>query len=192
MKTILKNNIYEIVVEKSKFIAYIKHVETSEDALHYIKEIKKLHPNAAHCCFAYQIDNNKVRQSDDGEPNGTAGRPILSIIKHNNLFNTLIVVVRYFGGTKLGTGGLIRAYQMSAKKVIETSHIGQYIKLITFNFSVTYQNHIKIIQAIRKSKIKVINQVFMPDVVLVTIENDTQSIQEFKKLYHHLIEEINV
>lgn len=106
----------EIEIQKSRFISYVKRVETEEAATAFIEEIKKKHWNATHNCSAYVVGENDQYQKadDDGEPSGTAGKPILEIIKKNQLKDTVIVVTRYFGGIKLGAGGLIRAYGKSA------------------------------------------------------------------------------
>jgi uncharacterized YigZ family protein len=106
----------EIEIQKSRFISYVKRVETEAAATAFIDEIKKKHWNATHNCSAYVAGENDQYQKadDDGEPSGTAGKPILEIIKKNQLKDTVIVVTRYFGGIKLGAGGLIRAYGKSA------------------------------------------------------------------------------
>ena len=106
----------EIEIQKSRFIAYVQRAEEEEAAAAFIEQIKKKHWNATHNCSAYVIGGNDQWQKadDDGEPSGTAGKPILEIIKKNQLKDTVIVVTRYFGGIKLGAGGLIRAYGKSA------------------------------------------------------------------------------
>lgn len=111
----------EIVIKKSRFIGHIKPVETEEEAVSFIEEIKKKHWNATHNCSAYMIgERDEVqKQSDDGEPSGTAGKPILEVIKNQRLKNVAIVVTRYFGGIMLGAGGLIRAYTDGAVAAIE-------------------------------------------------------------------------
>ncbi|GAA0383022.1 YigZ family protein [Paenibacillus motobuensis] len=111
----------EIVIRKSRFIGHIKPVESEEDAVAFIEEIKKKHWNATHNCSAYMIgERDEIqKQSDDGEPSGTAGKPILEVIKNQNLKNVAIVVTRYFGGILLGAGGLIRAYTDGAVAAIE-------------------------------------------------------------------------
>lgn len=108
----------EIKVKGSKFIAAIIPVSTKDDAESIYDQIKKKYYNATHNCFAYRIDNDVFRYSDDGEPSGTAGKPILQAIDGNNLCEILCVVTRYFGGTKLGTGGLIRAYSAAAAEAL--------------------------------------------------------------------------
>lgn len=102
--------------KKSKFIANVKPVETEEDALEFLAQIKKQYSDASHNVYAYIIDENNItRYSDDGEPGGTAGMPVLDTIRKEGLVDVIVVVTRYFGGTLLGTGGLVRAYTASAK-----------------------------------------------------------------------------
>lgn len=115
----------EIVEKKSRFIATVFPIETQEEALEYIEQIKKKYWDARHNCFAYVIgDHYEVqRMSDDGEPSGTAGKPMLDVIMGEELHNVLVVVTRYFGGTLLGTGGLVRAYQGAVKEGLASSTI---------------------------------------------------------------------
>lgn len=124
--TIKENVQAEIVEKKSKFIASLFYVESVEQAENVIKETKKKYFAARHNCIAYRIvENNQVieRFSDDGEPSGTAGAPMLNILQKNELANVLIIVTRYFGGILLGTGGLLRAYSDSLLKAIEKSEL---------------------------------------------------------------------
>ncbi|PLT44985.1 Protein co-occurring with transport systems [Paenibacillus pasadenensis] len=113
----------EIVIKKSRFIGYGRPVESEAEAIAFIEEIKKLHWNATHNCSAYVVGERDEHQkaSDDGEPSGTAGKPILEVIKHQGLKNVAIVVTRYFGGIMLGAGGLIRAYTDGAVAAIEAA-----------------------------------------------------------------------
>ena len=122
--TILKDETAEIVEKKSKFIANISYVENVEEAEAKIKDIKKKYYDAKHNCIAYRvIENGRIveKASDDGEPSGTAGGPMLNILQKNNLCNLVVVVTRYFGGILLGTGGLVRAYSDATQKAIEKS-----------------------------------------------------------------------
>jgi uncharacterized YigZ family protein len=109
---------HEIVIEKSRFIAHISRAETEEDAIEFIQTIKKKHWNATHNCSAYLIGEHDLIQkaNDDGEPSGTAGVPILEVLKKRKLKDTVVVITRYFGGIKLGAGGLIRAYGKSTSE----------------------------------------------------------------------------
>ncbi|GIO84410.1 IMPACT family member YvyE [Paenibacillus faecis] len=115
----------EIVIKKSRFIGQIKPVETEEEAVAFIEEIKKRHWNATHNCSAYMIgERDEIqKQSDDGEPSGTAGKPILEVIRNQGLKNVAIVVTRYFGGIMLGAGGLIRAYTDGAVAATEAGEV---------------------------------------------------------------------
>ena len=111
-------NTYTLEIKKSKFIAYYFEVHTKEEVINVLNDLKKEHKKAKHIPYAYKIDND-IKKTDDKEPSGTSGMPILNIIEKNNLNHTLIVIVRYFGGIKLGAGGLIRAYSNAAKEVIK-------------------------------------------------------------------------
>ncbi|MUT67555.1 YigZ family protein [Paenibacillus sp. NEAU-GSW1] len=113
----------EVVIKKSRFIGYAKPVETEEEAVAFIDEIKRLHKQATHNCSAYLIGEHDQFQkaSDDGEPSGTAGKPILEVIKNKGLKNVAVVVTRYFGGIMLGAGGLVRAYTDGAVAGIEAA-----------------------------------------------------------------------
>ena len=115
----------EIVEKKSRFIATVLPIETEEEALEFIAKMKKKYWDARHNCYAYVIGERQELQrcSDDGEPNGTAGRPMLDVLLHEDIHNTVVVVTRYFGGTLLGTGGLVRAYQKATQTGLENSVI---------------------------------------------------------------------
>lgn len=117
----------EIIINKSRFIGYVTRAETEEDAIRFIEQIKKKHWDATHNCSAYIIGEHDQHQkaNDDGEPSGTAGKPILEVIKKIGLKDTVVVVTRYFGGIKLGAGGLIRAYGQAASEAIHTTGIIQ-------------------------------------------------------------------
>ena len=120
--TILNDETAEIVEKKSKFIANLIHVESIEDTENKIKEIKKKYYDARHNCVAYRVSEGGQiveKSSDDGEPSGTAGGPMLNILQKNNLCNLVVIVTRYFGGILLGTGGLVRAYSDATLQVIE-------------------------------------------------------------------------
>lgn len=128
----------EIVEKKSRFIANVFPVDSEEQALEIIEKTKKQYWDARHNCFAFVIGkNNEVQRfSDDGEPQGTAGKPILEVLTKGNIHNTLIIVTRYFGGTLLGTGGLVRAYGQSSKAAIENSRLLRVCEGVSFQLSV--------------------------------------------------------
>ena len=123
MYTIKENIKEEIVIKNSKFIAFLVKIKNQEEIIKTLANIKKDYPNATHYCYAYCLDNQK-KASDDHEPSGTAGTPMLSVLEKRQLNYVLCVVVRYFGGIKLGAGGLVRAYQKSIINCI------QHVKLV--------------------------------------------------------------
>lgn len=124
-RTVYKTGKDEVIINKSRFIGYAAPISNEEDALSFIDEIKSMHRDATHNVYAYVLgkDSNVQRFSDDGEPSGTAGIPALEVLKKEELRNVVVVVTRYFGGIKLGAGGLIRAYTKGAKIGIEASEI---------------------------------------------------------------------
>lgn len=115
----------EIVISKSRFIAYVNRAETEEEALSFINKIKKLHPSATHNCSCYMVgEHDQIQKAnDDGEPSGTAGVPMLEVLKKQGLKDTVVVVTRYFGGIKLGGGGLIRAYGKATTEGIDAAQV---------------------------------------------------------------------
>jgi uncharacterized YigZ family protein len=131
----------EIVIERSRFIGYAQRVTTEEEATAFIAMIKKKHWDATHNCSAFVIgENDQIqRSSDDGEPSGTAGKPILECIKKNGCKDTVVVVTRYFGGIKLGAGGLVRAY--TAGTVAALKAAGIVIHQLHHNISVSVEYH---------------------------------------------------
>lgn len=122
-KTVHQTSKDQIVINKSKFIGHASPIENELEAIEFINKIKKEYKDATHNVYAYIIDNNTQRYNDDGEPSGTAGLPILNVLKQENLKNAVVVVTRYFGGVKLGAGGLVRAYTKGAKIALESSKI---------------------------------------------------------------------
>ena len=124
-KTIYEGGEGEIVEKKSRFIATVRLVESEEEALSFIEEMKKKYWDARHNCFVYSIGMNReyTRCSDDGEPSGTAGRPMLDVILGEDIYNVAVVVTRYFGGVLLGTGGLVRAYSKAVQEGLANSEI---------------------------------------------------------------------
>lgn len=124
-KTIEESSSAELKILNSKFIAYAFPVSAQSEITQRISEVRKKHFDAAHFPYAYRTgtEGNNFKSSDDGEPSGTAGKPLLEVIDRNNLTNVLIIVARYFGGTKLGTGGLRRAFHESALNCIESTRI---------------------------------------------------------------------
>ena len=167
--TILKNETAEIVEKKSKFIAKLFHVESVEEAENRIKDIKKKYHDARHNCIAYRVaENGQIieKSSDDGEPSGTAGGPMLNILQKNNLCNLVIVVTRYFGGILLGTGGLVRAYSEATQQAIEKST--KVIKVIGIEMTIEldYSNLEKFKYYCKNNNINIKKIDYMDNIIL--------------------------
>lgn len=146
MKVILENTTAEIVEKKSRFIANIFYVENADEAEQKLAEIRKKYYDAKHNCFAYIIGINgeQVKSSDDGEPQGTAGHPMLDILKGNDITNCIAIVTRYFGGTLLGTGGLVRAYSDSLKAAISLAKLSEIRTAYEVQFDLNYDDYGKV------------------------------------------------
>ena len=140
MNTIGKDVIVEQEINKSSFITYLKLVTTPLDARNYIKEIKEIHPNATHHVTVYLVGptGEHGHANDDGEPSGTAGLPVLDVFKKNDITNFVCIVVRYFGGIKLGAGGLVRAYSSSASLALKEAGIAPIINYETLELIFNY------------------------------------------------------
>ena len=121
--TLGKASVAEIIVKKSRFIASACPVENEQEAINWINQVKKKHSQSSHNVFAYVINEQVQHYSDDGEPSGTAGRPVLEVIKHKGLSHTAVVVTRFFGGILLGAGGLVRAYTDATVQAIEKAGV---------------------------------------------------------------------
>lgn len=149
-KTVLNEADDIIFIEKSKFIGYIKPVETEAEAVAFIEQIKKKHWDATHNVPVYVLGEKYEiqRYSDDGEPSGTAGVPVLDMLKKENITNVCIVMTRYFGGVKLGTGGLVRAYTQTAKIALEAGEVVTKSSYLQFDVGFEYHYHGKILNAI--------------------------------------------
>ncbi len=130
----------EKIIEKSRFITYAAHVETEDEARAFVAEIRKQHTLATHVCYAFIADKvgNLQRFSDDGEPQGTAGVPMLEVLKNKKLFETAVAVVRYFGGVKLGAGGLVRAYSSSTAECLDIADIRTLEVCVEYEIYVDY------------------------------------------------------
>ncbi len=136
---------FEITIDKSVFLGYAKRVTEESDAVDFINQIKKKHSDARHNVYAYVLkDTNTTRYSDDGEPAGTAGMPVLDVIRKTGFTDAVIVVTRYFGGILLGKGGLVRAYTAAAKGAAESAQIITYTEYTEFEVCCAYADNEKI------------------------------------------------
>ena len=162
----------EITEKKSKFIATMCYVKSEEEAQNVVKELKKQYFDARHNCYAYRvIEEGKIieRFSDDGEPSGTAGMPMLTILSKNNICNVVVVVTRYFGGILLGTGGLVRAYSEATQKALKTAELVSEVWGLEAEIEVSYNNLEILKYYCKKNNINIID-VFYENNVKVIIE----------------------
>lgn len=205
--TIQNDTTIEIVEKKSKFIAKLFYVETEEDVNKKIKEIKKQYFDARHHCIAYRIVKENIiveKSSDDGEPSGTAGAPMLKILQSNELCNILIIVIRYFGGTLLGTGGLVRAYSESLQKAIEKANKIEKCMGEEIEIALEYGDFEKLKYYCEKTKITIKNIKYAEDIVCILeilegqihkilkdLELKSIKIKEWKLLSKNFITKIN-
>ena len=148
--------------KRSKFLAFAHHVESAAEAMEVVKGYRKKYYDARHCCYAYMIgpERQEFRANDDGEPSSTAGKPILGQINSNELTNILIVVVRYYGGVNLGTGGLIVAYRTAAADAISNSEIVERLveEQITYDFTYPMMN--AVMRVVKEMPVRIVSQHF--------------------------------
>ena len=174
-KTIKQNVSAELVEKKSKFIANLFYVETREEAEELIKSINKKYHDARHNCYAYRIVNGYgviEKSSDDGEPSGTAGAPMLTILSKNNLANVLVVVTRYFGGILLGTGGLVKAYSGACALGLENAEIIEKDIADVYEIEIGYTDINKFKYYAQNNEILILNEEYLNDIVLyIAIKN---------------------
>jgi len=179
----------------SKFIGYAYPVKNETEIKERLDHLRVLHPKATHHCYAYRLglDKNNYRANDDGEPNGTAGKPILGQIDSFGITNCLIVVVRYFGGTKLGVSGLIDAYRECAKETIEATVITEQRILDYYHLRCAYESINKIYQIINNSRASIIEQQLdNTSVFTISVEQEKSALLESRlteeRIDHSFIE----
>lgn len=173
--TVAQDTENTIVIERSKFICSIKGVEDEIDARAFIEDVRKKHSLANHNCYAYIADEKGLIQkfSDDGEPQGTAGLPMLEVLKNKKMYKTVAVVTRYFGGIKLGTGGLTRAYSGSVNECLSFAKISDMQPSVFLKLEPDYELYSKLIKHLSNENLKVISTEFANNVeVKIVIKYD--------------------
>ena len=167
-KTVLEGGTGEITEKKSRFIATVRPVKTEEEAFAFLEEMKKKYWDARHNCFVYSVGLNReyTRCSDDGEPSGTAGRPMLDVILGEDIYNVAVVVTRYFGGVLLGTGGLVRAYSKAVQEGLAASRIIEKRRGISLKVTTDYTGIGKIQYIAGERSIPILNSEYTDKVVL--------------------------
>lgn len=181
--TVKQSGSKEIIIQKSRFIGYVQRVETEKDAQLFIQKIKKKHYDATHNCSAYIIGKHDEIQkaNDDGEPGGTAGIPMLEVLKQQNLKDTAVVVTRYFGGIKLGAGGLIRAYGNTTSQALKATGIVRRQLMQGFSVKVDYTWLGKLENEIRNSSyiLETINYLEQVDILVYVQKGQEQDFTDW-------------
>ena len=181
-KTLLEGGTAEIVEKKSRFISTVRLVESEEEALTFIEEMKKKYWDARHNCYVYSVGMNReyTRCSDDGEPSGTAGRPMLDVILGEDIYNVAVVVTRYFGGILLGTGGLVRAYSKAVQEGLKNSRIIQKKYGISLEVTTDYTGIGKIQYIAGERKLPVLDSEYTDKVVmkLLVPADETEAVRK--------------
>ena len=191
-KTIENNVESEIVEKKSKFIANIFYVESETEAEDKLKEIKKKYYDARHNCFAYRIfskDGIQERFSDDGEPSGTAGAPMLNILSSQNICNILVVVTRYFGGILLGTGGLLRAYTGATLEALNSSELVEMDLGIEVKIEISYPDFEKLKYYLEQNNIRIVDTEYLEN-ISAKIDITKEKLEKLENEKHNLNFEI--
>lgn len=189
MYTIDKNIKYELMIKNSRFITVLYKINTT-DVENIINELKLIYPDATHYTYAYIVGNYK-KSSDDGEPGGTAGIPILKVLESNNLTNILCVVIRYFGGIKLGANGLIRAYTKATANAIKEAKLNELIDGLNLNITFPYQESKNIDYLLKDIKI---NSKLFDDLITYNIDIDIPFLETIKNnnLKYQIIKDIKI
>lgn len=179
--TIKQTGEHEIVIDKSRFICSVSRAETEEEAQSFITQIKKKHNQATHNCSAYLIGERDQHQkaNDDGEPSGTAGVPMLEVLKKRRLKNTVVVVTRYFGGIKLGAGGLVRAYGNSVSEALQAIGVVERTLATLVNCTISYPQLGKVENLLTQENYQIYEKNFTENVVL-TVFVDQNDLDTFE------------
>jgi len=187
MKQQVKELIYnELVITKSKFLAYLFPVSSLEEIKMLLSEYKEKYRDATHVCYAYILDENTFKYYDDGEPASTAGAPIYQTLKNNSLIYTMCVVIRYFGGTKLGVGGLVKAYTNSCLECIKKASIIPYEIVDTYVITVDYANYEKLEYYLKVNNITIVDKSF-DEKIQLTISIDKNNLELLNNNFYNLI-----
>ena len=178
--------------KNSKFFGYAFPITSEDEVKPLLEELRKKHSSAGHCCYAFQLGTDKIyyRANDDGEPNNTAGMPIYGQIQSFGVTNVLVVVVRYFGGVKLGVGGLISAYRTSAQMALEASDIIEKTINVEYTLKFGYAVMNKVMRIIKEKNIDIISQKMEMDceiVIATRKKNAPMVLEAFENLYEVVV-----
>ncbi|MBX3164285.1 MAG: YigZ family protein [Bacteroidetes bacterium] len=181
----------------SKFLGFIFPVFSETEIKQHLQDLRKEHPSARHHCYAWRLgaDKNAYRANDDGEPNNSAGKPILAQIQSNDLTNVLIVVVRYFGGTLLGVSGLINAYKLAAADAIANANIEERFILFEYNIEFNTEDTSPVMRALKENEAEILSNAYDEKnniVFRVKKQHSEKLEQRFKELYTTKLEFLNL
>ncbi|MBD7895455.1 YigZ family protein [Limosilactobacillus sp. Sa3CUN2] len=192
--TIAKNTSNEMVIKKSRFICSVARVSTEDEAQQFIEQVSTENRKATHNCYAYMVgDRDQIqRESDNGEPSGTAGVPILESLQLAKIHNVVAVVTRYFGGIKLGAGGLIRAYSNSATNAIHKAELVQRIKQAVLEITINYSQHDSLLHYLNEQGIEVADEQFSAT-VQTNVYVDEEKVDSFtEKLINRFNDQLTI
>ena len=174
--------LYEI--KKSKFIACAGFANSRESAMALLDSVKQQYPDARHHCWAYVFGNpsspTSAAMADDGEPSGTAGKPILNVLQHKDIGDIMVIVTRYFGGIKLGAGGLVRAYSAAAQQAIDALEVRQEVRLETLNVDIDFKHEQFVRYLVEQAQGKIANCNYASSVV-INVELPLDALEDFRK-----------
>lgn len=184
-KSVQSTKEYKLEINKSIFLTEARMVKSEEDVKEFLTYVKEKHPKATHHCYAYSFNDGMLREKaeDDGEPSGTSGMPILKAIQLNGLSNAMIIVTRYFGGIKLGAGGLTRAYMSSATGVIEEAGIREFKCFYDISIHIKYELIDIILNYFNKNNIQLLDSIYLEDANFII----TIPIEEYDNLENDLM-----
>ncbi len=179
--TVFGENTSEYVEKRSRFIATLRHCETEQEATDFINEMRSKYWDARHNVFAYSVAGGSLcRFSDDGEPHGTAGKPMLDVILGSQIKNIAVVVTRYFGGVLLGTGGLVRAYSKSVQDVLQKSEVFVMLPCMACEIECNYSDHAKLLNLMENFEANITNTDFT-DKIKLEFSLKSERVEDFSK-----------
>ena len=179
--TVFSQTNAEYIEKRSRFIATVRHCETESEANAFLEEMRSKYWDARHNCFAYSVENGRLcRFSDDGEPHGTAGKPMLEVIQGSGITNIAVVVTRYFGGVLLGTGGLVRAYSKSTQDALSKAEVFRMIPSVVFSVVCEYTDHAKFVNLLNSAE-GVIEDTIFAENVTIKFCLRSEKVAEFSK-----------
>ena len=182
MKTINKDLSYTEIIKKSKFLTFLHPITTQEQSKTILDKYKKEYADATHICYAYILDENTFKYYDDGEPTSSAGIPIYQSLKNNNVIYTLAIVIRYFGGTKLGVGGLTRAYSSGVLSLLTDENLVEYKKLNEYLIEMPYSLYDSFMYHINNKGIALNDKQFL-DTIFISLNLDEETLNELKDTF---------